>query len=166
MRLRNAFSTFFSAPILHFGFANVNGKNVIDETEQGNTGILSGQVAMQQFSPVCGFGLHFQNGALTVNPSKLNGLVKKEMTVVTWVKIESLSHVNIIYACAGGGVVQRLEVSPNGSIRWMYKPDAVQGIIFNIETEAVVSPGMFLLFKIEPIGSPFKQLMALVANEC
>lgn len=102
----------------------------------------------QQFSPVCGLGLHFQNGALTVNPSKLNSLVKKEMSVVTWVKIESLSHVNVIYACVGGGVVQVLEVitiqgSSNGFIRWQYKLYGNAGNIFNIATEAVITPGTY-----------------------
>lgn len=109
---------------------------------------------MRQFSPVCGAGLQFQNGALTVNPSKLNSLVKKEITVAAWVNIESLSHVNVIYACVGGGVDQMLEVntnqgSSNGFIRWMYKLNGGQENIFTIETEAVITQGK-VLFKVEP----------------
>jgi len=104
---------------------------------------------MEQLSPVCGFGLRFQNGALSVKPAKLSGLVKKEMSVVTWVKIETLSHSNIIYASVGGGVVQRLEVhakhgSSNGYIRWLYALEGGAGNIFNVQTDAVVTPGMFL----------------------
>lgn len=118
---------------------------MIDDSGKGNGGVLSGQVTMEQLSPVCGFGLRFQNGALTVDPAKLGSLVKKEITVVTWVKIDTLSVTNIIYACSGGGVAQRLEVNAkygttNGYIRWLYT--AGSGNIFNVQTDAVVTPGM------------------------
>ena len=118
----------------------------MDDSGKGNDGVLEGQVTMQQLGPVCGFGLHFENGALTVNPTKLSSLVKNEMSVVTWIKIDSLNQPNIIYACVGGGVVQRLEVngkhgSPNGYIRWLYALEGETGNVFNIQTEAVITPG-------------------------
>lgn len=125
----------------------MNGKNVLDDSGKDNNGVLSGQVTMEQLSPVCGFGLRFQNGALTVNSAKLSGLVKKEMSVVTWVKIETLSQTNIIYSCAGGGVAQRLEVNAkhgtfNGYIRWLYALEGGGGNVFNVQTDAVITPGM------------------------
>lgn len=149
------FWNFFSAPVLHFSFANVNGKYVLDETEQGATGALTGQVTLQQFSPVCGGGLHFQNGALTMTPNKLASLIKKEMTVAAWIKVESVSHVNVIYACVGGGVVHLLEVSSKqasstGAVRWLYKDESGPGTVFQVETEAVISPGWLKESKIVP----------------
>ncbi|XP_022801157.1 uncharacterized protein LOC111338874 [Stylophora pistillata] len=143
--IRGIFSS-DKAPVLHFSFANVNGKYVLDETEQGATGALTGQVTLQQFSPVCGGGLHFQNGALTMTPNKLASLMKKEMTVAAWIKVESVSHVNVIYACVGGGVVHLLEVSSKqasstGAVRWLYKDESGPGTVFQVETEAVISPG-------------------------
>ena len=110
---------------------------------------------MQHLGPVCGFGLYFKNGDLNVSPAKLGKLIKKEMSLITWVKIETLSHTNVIYACVGGGVAQRLEVnakygSANGYIRWMYVLEGGAGNIFNVQTEAVIIPGTDIKF------SPFK----------
>ena len=124
----------------------MKGKNVLDDSGNGNNGVLSGQVTMEELSPVCGLGLRFQNGALTVNSAKLSGLVKKETSVVTWVKIETLSQTNIIYSCAGGGVAQRLEVNAkqgtsNGYIRWLYALEGGGGNVFNVQTDAVIIPG-------------------------
>ena len=110
---------------------------------------------MQHLGPVCGFGLYFKNGDLSVSPPKLGKLIKKEMSLITWVKIETLSHTNVIYACVGGGVAHRLEVnakygSANGYIRWMYVLEGGAGNIFNVQTEAVIIPGTVIKF------SPFK----------
>ena len=119
----------------------------MDESGKGYAGLLDGQVTMKHLSPVCGNGLHFVNGALTVNPAKLSGLVKNEMSVVTWVKIDTLKHTNVIYACVGGGVSQRLEVNAklgttNGYIRWLYALEGGGGNVFNIQTDAVIPTGM------------------------
>ena len=84
--------------------------------KKGNEDVVEGQVT-----------IHFQNGALTVNPSKLSSLVKNEMSVVTWVKIESLNQLIIIYSCVGGGVAQWPEHSRPQSLRFVWSAVETRG---------------------------------------
>lgn len=72
-----------------------------------------------------------------------------QMSIVTWVKIDTLEHENTIYGCVGDDVMHHLEVksidsSRVGAIRWIYRPKRSDTVISEV-TDDVVQVGKFIV---------------------
>lgn len=135
--------------ILFFTFDNTNNVNIIYSKYSGIIGKINDKVEFKKLSDQCMSGLQFQRGFVSFPHHEMREKSMDQMSIVAWIKIDTLEHENTIYGCVGDDVMHHLEVkrvdsSSVGAIRWVYRPTR-SNTVFAEVTDDIVQVGKFII---------------------
>lgn len=114
-----------------------SGDEIIDSSDNKNNGTLWGAATLMPTNYSCGMACRLLGGAVRLNGSEFKNKPSKAVTVAVWLKVNSTSGKQSIFATddlAVGGHYHFELV--NGRITWVYM--GTRGLVFDCKTETEV----------------------------